>query len=99
MSTKWQNVPRDPIADDEELENMYQRAAIKKPSSAAGSTKVAANSVEIEQQRKLPLPSYRPSRAGKLACIALFALSLSAMKPANRLHFPPVTSAGMAQPN
>jgi hypothetical protein len=36
MSMNWQDVPRDPIADDEELELLYQVGELHKPVSPAG---------------------------------------------------------------
>jgi len=39
MSTKWHDVPRDPVMDDDELEAMYQLAEMHKPPRPADLSK------------------------------------------------------------
>lgn len=47
MSMNWQDVPRDPIADDEELELLYQVGELHKPASPAGlPTRASASKLE-----------------------------------------------------
>jgi len=50
VSTNCQDVPRDPIADDDELEYLYQLAELQKPTPLAGPTKFTSTRVaELER--------------------------------------------------
>jgi len=40
MSANWQNIPRDPLADDDELEYLYQLVELQKPIPVADPTKL-----------------------------------------------------------
>jgi hypothetical protein len=50
MSIKWQDVPRDPIVDDDELDYLYQLAQQGKPVAAADPTRLAATAVPRLEQ-------------------------------------------------
>ncbi len=90
MSTNWQDVPRDPIADDDELEYLYQLAELQKPAPVTDPTKFTGNPgpklERLKERKKLPLQSYRDSGIGKLACVALLALLLPVMMSAGSAH-------------
>lgn len=69
MSTEWGEIPRDPMADDNELEYLYQRAMMQKPADAC--TNVPNNPATNPEQRdtgkKLPPASDRQWQVKKRA--------------------------------
>ena len=78
MLTNWQDVPRDPIADDDELEYLYQVAEQEK-SPVADPTMCTGNRAprleRLKERKKLPLRAHRDSGPGKLASLALLVRS------------------------
>ena len=70
MSMKWRDIPRDPIADDDELERLYQMSALQKPLTCSDSNSVAEDGVAQGNQlsrRKKAGSSPRDRRLGKVA--------------------------------
>lgn len=70
MSTNWQDIPRDPLMDDDELEHLYR--ARMQSSASAEPSKSVNNGPERDVERlnapkKLPVPSYSKLRRGKVA--------------------------------
>lgn len=83
----WQDVPRDLIADDDDLEYLYQLANLQKPTPIADPPKVWDNRVpQLERFKKRKKPSNTDSGLGKIACIALLALLLPVMLSAGGVH-------------
>jgi hypothetical protein len=79
MLTNWQDVPRDPIADDDELEYLYQVAELQKSIPVADPTMLTGNRMprleRLKKREKVSLRGYRDSGPGKLASIALLVRS------------------------
>lgn len=71
MSTNWQDMPRDPMMDDDELECLYQRVRLQSPGPADDSqnlrTGSESNLEQLNGRKKLPVPSYSKGRRGKIA--------------------------------
>jgi len=78
MSTNWQDVPRDPIADDDELEYLYRLAEVNKIISTGDRTAFVSSQSQTPEQpkdgRKLPHRSGKDLVPEKLACIAFLTL-------------------------
>jgi hypothetical protein len=71
MSKNWQDIPRDPMMDDDELEHLYQEATMQSSASAEPLKDVndgPESDVErLNGPKKLPVPSYSKWRRGKVA--------------------------------
>jgi len=89
MPMNWQDVPRDPIADDDELEYLYHLAKVNHGNSTADRTAFLSNQGptpgELKDGKKLPAQSSKEVARKKLACIALLAL-ISPLGLASSLH-------------
>jgi hypothetical protein len=62
MRRSWEKIPRDPIADDEELEYLYQRATWASSIEQTNKDQTSASMAEsdsVEGRRKQPLPSHK----------------------------------------
>jgi len=69
MALSWQNIPRDPIADDEELESMYDRAVRQIQTTAhspASASTFEAQSIPSNELKKQPASQSKEWRARKL---------------------------------
>jgi hypothetical protein len=70
MAKNWQEVPRDPIADDDELERLYQVAELKTSAPVAAAAKFISENVPPRLQakeKKTPTLSHHDSTLRKLA--------------------------------
>ena len=89
MPTNWKDVPRDPIADDDELEYLYHLAEVNKVNSTAGRTAFVSNQCltpgKLKDEKKPPAHSSKELVHKKLTCIALLAL-ISPLGLASSLH-------------
>jgi len=71
VPTNWQDIPRDPIADDDELEYLYQVAELQKSAPLADPKKYTSSRVPtpkgFKDRKKPSLPVNGDSGIGKLA--------------------------------
>jgi hypothetical protein len=70
MSTNWQDIPRDPLMDDDELQHLYHRARMQSSASAEPSKKVNGPESDLNRlngPKKLPVSFYNKWRRGKVA--------------------------------
>lgn len=64
MQKNWQDVPRDPIADDDVLEYLYNRSKTQRPHALEKKSASKAETGDLEGRKKQPrsVPSLWPLR-------------------------------------
>lgn len=54
MRENWQDVPRDPIADDDVIEYLYKRSTARRPDTLDNRDALTSKTQNLEEQKKRP---------------------------------------------